>query len=233
MSSLSSFSFLDLRAVNRVTGWLLLPPMAMTLVGMGHLLFSYALLTGLPAELLLAHLPVLHDILHRDNVMRLTQISLTMAFILFFCLCWLYLALRNLNALCAGEERRVRHGLALHWHIWSNVLTMMGLMKSLWRDSTPDSHADRAERWLLHWWWAALIGANVCKLVALVVLRDPDTVGVWREGSYWMLAAYTFYFSLFVLTWRMVKRLEVLQRARWKHRKGVQGQDGIAAGAMS
>lgn len=231
MSTPTSFAFLDLRAVNRVTGWLLLPPMCMTLIGIGHLLFSYALLTGLPAEILLAHLPVLHDILHRDNLLRITQISLTLAFILFFCLCWLYVAMRNLNALCP-EHRRLRRGISLHWHIWSNVLMMLGLMQALWRDSTPDDHADRSERWLVHWWGAALIGANACKLVALVVLSNPDTVGAWREGSYWMLTAYCFYVSLFLLTWRMVRRLEVLQRARWRHRNGVEGRRALTVGAV-
>jgi hypothetical protein len=220
MSTLSPFRFSDLRTINRLAGWLLLPPALLSVVGIVHLLLSYALLTGLSPDIAIDNLAVLNRMLERDRVLRLTQISLTLVFILFFCFCWLYVAFRNLNALCESQHRVARHGLAIHWHIWSNVLFALRLMNRLWRESTPDSHADRAERWLVPWWWGVLISANVCKVIAIVVLSHPDNVGEWREGSYWMLAAYAFYFGLFVLTWRLVKRLEVLQRAYWRHLNG-------------
>lgn len=214
-------SFADLRQVNRWVGWLLLPPAALSAFGLLHALYSYALLTGLSPELPLAHVsPLLRRVLEHDDVVRLTQITLTLLFILFFCGCWLYLAFRNLFVLGGAQTRRPQSALGLHLHIWANLLFALRLMQRLWRESTPESHAGQAERWLVPWWWTMLIGANVCKLVALLQLRAPQLVADWREGILWMLGAYGCYLALFLLTWRLVKRLETLQRAYWQHQAG-------------
>lgn len=213
------YPFADLAQVNRWVGWLLLPPLAITVVALLHAFYSNALLTGLPGDMVLAHLsPLLTRTLRHADTLRLVQIALTLLFILFFCVCWLFLAFRNLHALEGAKERSLRNSLAIHLRIWGNLLFALRLMRRLWRQSTPDSHAERAERWLVPWWWAVLIGANVCKAMAILALRHPQVLGEWRHGNYWMLAAYVGYLALFVLTWRMVKRLEVLQRASWEHR---------------
>ena len=49
-----------------------------------------------------------------------------------------------------------------------------------------------------------------------------------RRGNYWMRAAYAGYLPLFVLTGRLVKRLEVLQRASWRHRNAALAANGSA-----
>lgn len=213
------YPFADLGQVNRWVGWLLLPPVVITTLALLQAFYANALLTGLPADLALAHLPPLlaRDLRLTDSL-RLVQISLTLLFILFFCVCWLYMAFRNLLALEGGQARSARRSLGIHLHIWANLLFALRLMRRLWRDSTPESHAQRAEKWLVPWWWALLIGANVCKVMGLLALRHPHLLSDWRHGNYWMLAAYAGYLALFVLTWRLVKRLEVLQRASWRHR---------------
>ncbi|MFZ5559930.1 MAG: hypothetical protein ACOY41_00130 [Pseudomonadota bacterium] len=211
------YQFADLARINRWVGWLLLPPLLTTVAGMLHALYSYALLAGLQPALPLFTLdPGLRRTLQHDDLLRLTQISLTVLFILFFCVVWLYLAFRNLIALFGERQRSMRSALAIHWDIWSNLAFARRLLQRLWRESTPDSHAHLAERWLVPWWWTLLIFASLCKLAALVTLHDPQTVGAWREGLHWMLAAYFLYFALFVLTWRLVKQLETLQGLHWR-----------------
>lgn len=219
------YAFADLAQVNRWVGWLLLPPAVMTVVALLHAFYGNALLTGLPPDLALAHLPPLQErVLRHADTLRLVQIGLTLFFILFFCVCWLFLALRNLHAFEGTRRRSMRTSLAIHLRIWSNLLFVLRLMQELWHQSTPDSHVDRAERWLVTWWWAVLIGANVCKAMAILELRHPVLVSDWRQGNYWMLAAYAGYLSLFVLTWRLVKRLEVLQRWSWRGRRAALAQ---------
>lgn len=221
------YPFADLVHMNRWVGWLLLPPALLTVGALLHAFYANALLTGMPADLALDHLPpLLARALRHADTLRLVQITLTLLFILFFCLCWLFLAFRNLAALEGVRERSTRNSLAIHLGIWGNLLFALRLMQKLWRESTPASHADRAERWLLPWWWAVLIGANVCKIMALLELRHPVLISDWRHGNYWMLAAYAGYFALFVLTWRLVKRLEVLQRASWRHRSATLAANG-------
>lgn len=228
------YSFADLAQVNRWVGWLLLPPAVMTVTALLHAFYTNALLTGLPSGLALAHLsPLLARTLHHADIMRVVQIGLTMTFIMFFCVCWLFLAFRNLHAFEGTRRRSMRTSLGIHWRIWSNIFFVLRLMKGLWQESTPDSHADRAERWLLTWWWAVLIGANVCKVMAIIELARPLLVSDWRHGNYWMLAAYVGYLSLFVFTWRLVKRLEVLQRWNWRHHSAAlaQARPAVPAGS--
>jgi hypothetical protein len=223
------YLFADLSRVNRWVGWILLPPAVLTVVSMLHAFYANALLTGMPADLALAHLPpLLARALRHADILRFTQIGLTLLFILFFCLCWLFLAFRNLAALDGVRERSARNSLAIHLGIWGNLVFALRLMQRLWAESTPESHADRAERWLLPWWWALLIGANTCKVMAILELRHPVLISEWRQGNYWMLTAYAGYLALFVLTWRLVKRLEVLQRASWRHRSATLATNGPA-----
>lgn len=212
------YQYADLRHINRWLWWLLLPPVLLTVAGLLHALYSFALLTGLAPELPLEVLSSgLRRTLAHDDAIRFTQIALTLLFILFFCVCWLFFAFRNVAALAGGQVRSHRNSLAIHFRIWGNLIFALRLMQRLWRESTPDSHAHLAERWLLPWWWLTLIAANTCKVLAILALRQPRLIGEWREGLLWMLAAYGFYFLLFMFTWRLVKRLEMLQRASWQH----------------
>lgn len=217
----ANYQYEDLGPINRWVGWFLLPPTLFTVVGLLHTLYSYALLAGIPAELPLYTLdPVMRNLLHHNDVLRLTQISLVLAFIMFFCVCWLYFAFRNLVALFQEQERSMRNSLAIHLDIWSNLIFALRLMQRLWRESTPASHVHLAERWLAPWWWTVLIAANTCKFFAILELHSPVSIGEWRSGNHWMLAAYFLYFALFVLTWRLVKQLETLQRVYWQHLSG-------------
>lgn len=215
------YQYEDLGPINRWVGWMLLPPLLFSVIGLLHTLYVYALLAGMPAELPLANLdPILRQLLQRNDILRMTQISLVVVFILFFCLCWLFLAFRNLVALFEQQERSMRNSLAIHLDIWSNLIFALRLMQRLWRESTPASHAHLAERWLAPWWWVVLIAANTCKVIAILGLHQPATLDAWRTGNHWMLAAYFLYFALFVLTWRLVKQLETLQRVYSQHLAG-------------
>ncbi|HET8732014.1 MAG TPA: hypothetical protein VFM34_13015 [Moraxellaceae bacterium] len=224
------YPFADLGQVNRWVGWLLLPPVVITTVALLQAFYANALLTGLPSDLWLAHLPPLPTrTLHHADALRLTQLALTALFILFFCVCWLFLAFRNLLALTGLAARSARRSIAIHLQIWANLIFAVRMMQRLWRESTPESLVEQAERWLVPWWWAVLIGANVCMAMGILALRHPVSLGEWRHGNYWMLAAYAGYLGQFVLTWRLVKRLEVLQRASWQHRRLVlSAADGAA-----
>lgn len=222
------YAFADLAQVNRWVGWLLLPPTVVTAIALLQVFYGNAMLTGFPPDLSLALLPPLQArLLGQADVLRLLQISLTLLFILFFCVCWLYLALRNLHALEGGTPRNLRNSLAIHVAIWANLAFALRMMRRLWRESSPEGHADRSRQWLVTWWWTVLIGANTCKVLALLELARPVLVSDWRLGNYWLLAAYAGYLALFVLTWRLVKRLEGLQRASWRQRSAVlAGADG-------
>lgn len=213
------YAFADLAQVNRWVGWLLLPPALVTAGALLHAFYGNALLAGYPADLALALLPPAQArLLGQADVLRVLQIGLTLLFILFFCVCWLFLALRNLHALEGETPRSLRNSLAIHVAIWANLLFALRMMRRLWRESAPEDAADRHRHWLVTWWWTVLIGANTCKVLALLELAAPLQVGDWRLGNYWLLAAYAGYLALFVLTWRLVKRLEVLQRASWERR---------------
>jgi hypothetical protein len=228
-----TYQYEDLGPVNRWVGWLLLPPLLFSVLGLLHTLYAYALLAGMPPELPLYTLdPVLRQLLQRNDILRLTQISLVAAFILFFCLCWLFFAFRNLVALFEQQERSMRNSLAIHLDIWSNLIFALRLMQRLWRESTPASHAHLAERWLAPWWWLVLIAANTCKVIAILELRQPGTVGDWRGGNHWMLSAYFLYFALFVLTWRLVKQLETLQRVYSQHLAATQAATRASRAAL-
>lgn len=222
------YPFADLGQVNRWVGWLLLPPVVITTVALLQSFYANALLTGLPSDLWLANLPPLptRTLRHADTL-RFTQLGLTALFILFFCVCWLFLAFRNLLALTGRTTRSARRSIGIHLQIWANLIFAVRMMQRLWQESTPESLVDEAERWLVPWWWAVLIGANACMVLGMLALRHPALLGDWRHGNYWMLAAYAGYLSQFVLTWRLVKRLEVLQRASWQHRRLIlSGADG-------
>jgi hypothetical protein len=208
-----AYRYADLGPATRILGWLLLPVAVVTCAAFAHAMYTYALFTGFPADLPLAHLPALKHVLQRDDLLRYTQIALTVLFLGFFCVHWLFLALRNLLAL---HDAPPHSNLAIHLRIWINAVFALRLMQRLWLDSIPDSQRERTERWPVPGWWIALVAGNVCQAVAFVLLYRPALISDWRFGSYWLLAAYGCYIVLFLLTWQLVQRLAMLQRDCWQ-----------------
>jgi hypothetical protein len=91
----------------------------------------------------------------------------------------------------------------------------------LMRAGVLPARAPAGERWLAPLWWVVLLAAAACGALGLQHLHSPLTVGEWREGYYWLLAAYALCLALFVLTRRLVRRLDALQRAYWQYRDTV------------
>lgn len=192
----------DYQRIDYWTGWLLLPPVLMTLMGLGHALYSYALLTGLWPELPLAQLAHrLSLVVSRDSVLRLAQMVVMGGFIAIFAGCWLFLVLRNQAILReSAPARRVPPllGLGLQW-------------------SAP-APGVRGERWLVPLWWLTLLGMITSASLGLLPLREPITVAEWQQAYYWLMAAHGLCAAFFLLTWRLGRRLEGLQRTYWQYR---------------
>lgn len=195
-------------------GWMLYPPALLTVVVLGHALYSYALLTGLLPELPLVHLaPEQRQVVYQDSLLHLTQASVMSCFVLAFATCWLFLALRNQAILRADAARP----LPLLLRIPEGLLFALQLMRA----GVLPAQGTAAERWLAPLWWLVLAGAALCALPVLAQAQPPLTVGEWREGYYWLLASQTCCLALFVLSRRLLRRLDALQRAYWQYRDSV------------
>lgn len=196
----------DYRHITFWVGWMLFPPAALTFVVLGHALYSYALLTGLLPELPLVHLsPLLRQVVYQDALLRLTQAGLVLLFVGAFCATWLFLVLRNQAVLREAGATRPLLRLAR----WLAPLPRFdaGLL--------PGAAGDR---WLAPLWWLLLLGAAACTAMGGLQLRALETVGDWRLGYYWVVMAYALYLAFFVLSRRLVRHLEALQRIYWQHR---------------
>jgi hypothetical protein len=217
------------QSIQQWVAWLLVPPLMMTVVGLGHALYSYALLTGLLPELPLAHLAhALRQAVRRDGELHLLQLTVVLGFVAIFCSCWAFLVLRNQAVLSdhypGGSRSFYRRLLAL-------VLpaTPPGGVTAL--------HGARAGRWLAPLWWLLMLGASGCTAAGLLQLQQPVTVGDWRLGYYWLLAAYGLCLAFFVLTRRLVRHLDALQRAYWQYSDAadggrMQGARALKGGAL-
>lgn len=205
----------DYRHINHWAGWVLLPPALVTLVVLGHALYSYALLTGLLPELPLVHLsPSLRQVVYQDGLLRQTQAGCAGLFMFAFASSWLFLVLRNQAIL---REDAARPSSRLLLRLPEGLLFALKLMRAGVRPAPTPA----GERWLVPAWWAVLAGAAACTAFGLGRLHSPLTVGDWREGYYWLLAAYALCLALFVLTRRLLRRLDALQRAYWQYRDTV------------
>lgn len=210
------YRFFDLHHLNRYLIWMLIPPAILTVLGFVHGLYSLSVLAERPADLLLSSLPALEQtMVWQDGVLRFSQISLTLIVLTFFFACWLYFAKRNLIALFDRVEHTLQNSIKIFINLIIGIFFALRMMLKLWRTSTPDSHAHEAEKWLVPVWWAILIAANVCKVMAVIKLQSATTVGAWTTGYDWMLAAYSLYFPLYILTWRLAQKLARFQHAHW------------------
>ncbi|HEX5277131.1 MAG TPA: hypothetical protein VFW42_05635 [Fluviicoccus sp.] len=215
------FRYTDLQRMTRWMGWLLVVPLLLTVRGFVHGLANYQWLADVPAGLPLSGLPEdLRYSLQVDSLLRVSQISATLLFLTFFCFVWLFLAFRNLIALTEERENTVRNSVGILAEISRGLLTATSMLRRLFQGSAPESHAHLTLRYTIPACTLALIAANVCKIVAVIKLHGAASVGAWRSGESWMLAAYVCYALLYLLAWRVATRLEMLQRAAWQQRGG-------------
>lgn len=205
----------DLAPATRMLGWLILPPLLLTVRGLVHGLESSDWLNTFPAMQPLAELAAdQQQILHNDKQLRVLQITATLIFLMYFCFGWLLAAFRNLMAMNgeAGDDRGILT------RITRGLLTASRMLRELFEGSAHPDLAHLTLRYSIPACVTALIVANVCKIIAVVELARAVTVGDWLQGQRWMLAAYVCYVLLFVLAWRLATRLERLQQAAWEHR---------------
>lgn len=213
------YRYTNLDWLNRCLLALLVIPALLTVIGISHGLYAMYQLRNLAATQMLAQLPLdLRQLIHVDDMIRFSQISLTLLMLTFFFVGWLYYARRNLVALFEQVEHCLKNSLRQFAQLIIGIFFALRMMMQVWRNSTPDSHAHQAERWLVPLWWLFLIVANICKIVGVVHLHGVTQVGEWLYGYQWMLAAYVFYFVLYILTWRLVKQLSHFQHLQWQQR---------------
>lgn len=205
----------DLSPFTRTLGWLILPPLLLTVRGLAHGLETSDWLQTFPALQPLAELsPSQQLTLQTDKQLRVAQITATILFLAYFCFGWLLAAFRNLMAM-NGESGNNRGILR---RITRGLLTASRLLRELFDGSARPDQAHLTLRFTIPACTTALITANVCKIMAIIGLENAVTVTDWLAGQRWMLAAYLSYGLLYVLAWRVAVRLEFLQRAAWSHR---------------
>ena len=202
----------DLEKASRRLFWLLLLPVGLTVRGLVHGLDSVAMLSDLPFTQSLASLPGdWQRILVNDGRLRLAQISATFVFLTYFCFGWLPVAFGNLSLMQgdAPDHRSLRAMVA------RNLLTATRVLRKLFSDSAHPDHAHLTLRFSVPACTTALIAANVCKIMAVVLMTRAVSVGDWIGAERWMLAGYGSYLVLFSLALRVTGRLEFLQRNAW------------------
>lgn len=216
-----TYHYRDLSAVNRWLAVLLLPPALLSVAGLLHGSGILAQMNAFPPALAGDALPAdYREALRRDGWLRLSQISLTVGVLTFFFTAWLYLAFRNLLALLGPVEHSIRRSLQLFASLMIGVFFALRMFRRLWRDSQPPADAWQAlrdepwhaESWLVPLWWADLIAANVCKVLAVYHFAQAQTVAEMIAGYHLMLAAYALYLPLYLLTWRLAHRVDWFQR---------------------
>ena len=211
------YRYTDLVWLNRCLYTLLFPPAILTIIGLLHGLYSLQRLRGQSSLAALDSLnPDLSHMLMLDGILRVSQISLTILMLTFFAFCWLYYAKRNLIALFQQVEHCLINNLKQFANLFISIFFSLRMMRELWRTSIPKNHRHGIQHWLVPVWWVILIAANSCKIVAVVLLAKASTVGDWFNGYEWMLAAYCFYFPLYILTWRLVNQLARYQKIQWQ-----------------
>lgn len=205
-------------------GWLLVPPLLTTLMCLGHALYCYALLTGLlPEQSLagLAHVP--GAAVAREMRLQGLQVLVVGGSLGVFTACWAFLQLRNQAVL---RECR-REALARPWPVYRRLPALLASL----RPGPGSLPGDRPGRWLLPAWWGLLLAAAGCAAMGLLRLQVPGlTVGEWRAADYWLLAAHALFLGFFLLSQRLVRHLEALQRAYWQYRDAARGVRARPAG---
>lgn len=218
---MATYSYRDLGTVNRWLTLLLVPPAILSVIGLVHGAGILEQMQSFAPQLHGTQLPESYRAeLLADGWLRLSQISLTLGVLTFFCTVWLYLAFRNLLALMQPVERSLRRSLLLFASLMIGIFFALRMFQRLWRNSQPDAvawqrrtqQAWRAERWLVPLWWLDLIVANVCKVAAVWQFSHAVTVAEMVGGYHLMLAAYVFYLPLYALTWRLAQRVDHFQQ---------------------
>lgn len=218
---MAAYPYRDLGTVNRWLAVLLVPPAILSVLGLLHGSGILAQMNAFAPELSGSALPADYRAqLQVDGVLRFSQISLTLGVLTFFCTVWLYLAFRNLLALLEPVEQSLRRSVQLFASLMIGILFALRMFQRLWRDSQPAADAWRAvrdepwhaESWLVPLWWADLIAANVCKVAAVYHFSQAQTVAEMVSGYQLMLAAYALYLPLYLLTWRLARRVDHFQQ---------------------
>lgn len=207
-------------------GWLLVPPLLVTLMCLGHGLYCYALLTGLlPEQLLtgLAYVP--GTAVARAARLQELQLVVVGGGLAGFVACWAFLLLRN--QLVLRECRREAVPGPVQYRHRSRPVLLALLRPGL-------AGVPGAGCWLLPAWWALLLAATGCAATGLLRMNAPDlTVGAWRVADYWLLAAHGLFLVLFQLSRRLVPSLEGLRCAWWQYRNAaVSGRSRPAGMAL-
>ena len=214
------YPFYDLHRLNR---WLL--PMlvisgVLTIVGFFHGIYSLYGVADVSQETLIsALLPEDQSMLKTDGYIRASQILATLIALTFFFVVWLYFAARNLVAIYEERHHSLANSMIIFTRLMLGIFFALRMMIAMWRRSVPVSHEHRAENWLVPLWWVLLIAANICKIISVYTLTNADQVGVWVDSYSWMTAAYSLYFPLYILTWRLALAFTHLQSRRWDQRE--------------
>ena len=210
------FRYTDLERMTRWLGWLILPPLLLTVRGFVHGLDNYHWLADAPFSMRLAELPAdVQYSLYVDGLLRLSQITATFVLLNFLCFGWMFIAFRNLIAMTERRDATMRNSVGILKEIASGLLTATRMLRRLFEGSMHPSQVHLMLRYSIPACTFSLIVANVCKIVAVLELHSAVTVSDWLAGERWMLWAYVFYALLYVLAWRVATRLEELQRAAW------------------
>ncbi|TNC85473.1 MAG: hypothetical protein CSH37_07655 [Thalassolituus sp.] len=217
---MKQYPFFDLQRVNRPLLPMLVISGLLTIAGFSHGIYSLLSIADAdPVASLTALSADDQAMLQTDGYLRIGQISATLVALTFFFTAWLYFAARNLVAIYAERHQTVANSLIIYTKVTLGIFFALRMMLSMWRRSTPDSHAHEAEKWLIPVWWLILIAANVCKIISVYTLQSASEVGTWSASYSWMIAAYCLYFPLYFLTWRLAMAMTRFQGLSWDKRQ--------------
>lgn len=190
---------------------MILIPAILTIVGIVHGLYALLHVSIQPNQYIYALSEPTASILYYDQIIRFSQISLTLFMLTFFFLVWLYMAKRNVIALLDKVEHNLLNSTKQFAMLVGGILFALRMMLQLWDKSIPENHKAQSSKYLVITWWFFLIVANVCKIIGVWHLLKAQTLAEWMSVYPWMLAAYTLYFALYLMTLKLIRRLSYFQ----------------------
>lgn len=204
------YTYTNLSRMNWLLYIMLFIPAIFTIVGIFHGLGTLFHLNQFSSARILDTLPNLSlAIIHQDNIIRFTQITLTLIMLTYFFCVWLYYARRNVVVFEKNVQKTWLNSIQQFGQLILGIFFALRMMLALWRKSQPDQLSVSTSKYFIQWWWLVLIVANICKITGVVKLSDVDTVGAWSNAYVWMLAAYVFYFVLYCLTLKLINQLQL------------------------